>query len=222
MKRIVITGVILGILGNIQFAGAADLHAAGHAGHSGNVQKNMELSPAEEILYAMHQPMMDEPFVESGSVERDFLSNMIPHHQGAVDSAKLYLQYGENKKIREMAGAIISAQEKEIAYFKELLNDPQALGSVKISKKEYKKFAADEKKNMEQMMEAMMDVSFTVTDADRMFAKAMIEHHKGAVAASRQILAYTKDETVRRIAETIIADQEKEISEFQIALMQIK
>ena len=37
----------------------------------------------------MHMPMMNEEFVQSGNVDKDFIANMIPHHQGAIDFCKI-------------------------------------------------------------------------------------------------------------------------------------
>jgi uncharacterized protein (DUF305 family) len=37
------------------------------------------------------------------------------HHQGAIDMAKVELQYGKDQATKDLAQSIISAQEKEIA-----------------------------------------------------------------------------------------------------------
>ncbi|ODT26016.1 MAG: hypothetical protein ABS35_11510 [Kaistia sp. SCN 65-12] len=44
-----------------------------------------------------------------------FVCSMIPHHQGAIDMAKAELKYGDDPWAKEMAQAVITAQEKEIA-----------------------------------------------------------------------------------------------------------
>ncbi len=43
---------------------------------------------------------------------------MMPHHQGAIDMARIYLRDGKDPDIRRMAGKIITDQEREIAEFK--------------------------------------------------------------------------------------------------------
>ena len=44
-----------------------------------------------------------------------FVCSMIPHHQGAIDMAKAELKHGDDPWAKEMAQAVVAAQEKEIA-----------------------------------------------------------------------------------------------------------
>ena len=44
-----------------------------------------------------------------------FVCSMIPHHRGAIDMAKAELAHGDDPWAKELATAIIAAQEKEIA-----------------------------------------------------------------------------------------------------------
>ena len=47
--------------------------------------------------------------------DRAFIDAMIPHHESAIDMASVALENSENSEIRRIAGAIVDAQEKEIA-----------------------------------------------------------------------------------------------------------
>lgn len=51
----------------------------------------------------------------TGNPDVDVRLKMIPHHQGAIDMAKVALQYATDSSTKTMAEAIIAAQEKEIA-----------------------------------------------------------------------------------------------------------
>ena len=58
--------------------------------------------------------MMNAPHKMDGSIDEQFTSMMIPHHQGAVDMAKLYLPFAKDATLKILAQNIIAAQTKEI------------------------------------------------------------------------------------------------------------
>jgi uncharacterized protein (DUF305 family) len=60
----------------------------------------------------MHKDMA---IAYSGNADIDFVRGMIPHHQGAIDMAKIVLDHGKDAEIRTLAEGIIQAQESEIA-----------------------------------------------------------------------------------------------------------
>jgi len=68
--------------------------------------------PFDGVMQRMRGMMMQPP---SGNVDVDFVRQMIPHHQAAIDMAKIELERGTDPEIRALAETIIAAQEKEIA-----------------------------------------------------------------------------------------------------------
>ncbi|WP_378945961.1 DUF305 domain-containing protein [Mesorhizobium sp. ANAO-SY3R2] len=60
----------------------------------------------------MHQAMMTVEY--SGDADIDFARGMIPHHQAAVDMAKIVLKHGKDPEMRKLAEDVIAAQEAEI------------------------------------------------------------------------------------------------------------
>ena len=54
----------------------------------------------------------------STNIDAQFVSMMIPHHQGAINMAKVYLKYAKDKNLKAMAEQIVSSQQKEIEEMK--------------------------------------------------------------------------------------------------------
>jgi len=65
-------------------------------------------------------------------------------------------------------------------------------------------------KAMDQMHGPMME-GVMASDPDAAFVKGMIPHHKGAVAMAEIQLKYGQDPQLRKLAQEIIAAQDKEI-----------
>jgi uncharacterized protein (DUF305 family) len=63
----------------------------------------------QKMMADMHRPGY------TGNADVDFLAMMIPHHQGAVDMARLLLIHGKDPLTRKLAEEIIASQTTEIA-----------------------------------------------------------------------------------------------------------
>ena len=59
---------------------------------------------------------MNVPY--TGDADRDFVAGMIPHHQGAVDMARVELKYGKDPALKKLARDIIASQDEQIAFMR--------------------------------------------------------------------------------------------------------
>ncbi len=73
-----------------------------------------DLSFHRAMAEAMDRMTDDMAIPHTGDADRDFAAMMIPHHQGAIDMAKVQLQYGRDPILRRLAQAIIVEQQQEI------------------------------------------------------------------------------------------------------------
>ena len=65
---------------------------------------------------AAMKTMMNAMHVKStGNVDLDFVTMMVPHHQGAIDMAMAVLRHGRNERVKRIAQEIIITQQQEIA-----------------------------------------------------------------------------------------------------------
>jgi uncharacterized protein (DUF305 family) len=72
--------------------------------------------------------------------------------------------------------------------------------------------------NQTAMHRMMSDMHIAPTgDVDRDFSAMMIPHHRGAIAMAQAELRYGRNESLRRIAQEIIVDQQQEIAVMRLA-----
>jgi uncharacterized protein (DUF305 family) len=89
--------------------------------HGGHVQHSTAAAapadtPATQAYRAANATMhKDMEIAFSNDPDADFVRSMIPHHQGAIDMAKVALQYGKDEQARKWATDVIREQERELA-----------------------------------------------------------------------------------------------------------
>lgn len=143
-----------------------------------------------------------------------FIDAMTPHHEGAVVMAQEALEKSSRPEIRELAEAIIAAQEQEISEMKEWRaawypsapNEP-----VMYSAEMGHTMAMSEEMRSSMMMN--MDLGAADAEFDLRFIEAMIPHHEGAVAMAQEALEKSDRPEIRELAEAIITSQQAEIDQ---------
>ena len=73
-----------------------------------------------QAMTVMDQGMKQAPM--AGNPDHDFAAMMIPHHQGAIDMAKVELLHGKDPVLRRLAQEIIVTQQQEIVVMRRQLD----------------------------------------------------------------------------------------------------
>ncbi len=171
--------------------------------HSATVTANgTDSTKGYETVMAVMMKGMMQPM--TGKSELDFVQGMLPHHQGAIDMAKVVLQFGKDPEIKKLAENVVKAQQGEIAVMKDWLAKANPATFTVVP---------DSAKANEQAMSMMMkNMSATYTgNADVDFVNGMIPHHQGAIDMAKVAQQYVKDTLLLKLAGDVVGAQEGEI-----------
>jgi uncharacterized protein (DUF305 family) len=150
--------------------------------------------------------------------DQQFIDLMVPHHQGAVEMARIAQVRGEHQEIKDLAAAIIQGQSAEIDQMKAwrlawygsdqtppmdqmpMLHDMPGMGAMAMTM------------NMAQEVEVLRNAP---EPFDRAFIDAMIPHHQSAIDAAQLAQQQAVHQEIKDRATAIIFDQQREIDQMQ-------
>ncbi|MGG5809234.1 CopM family metallochaperone [Falsiroseomonas sp. CW058] len=92
-----------------------------HGGHGAPRPGTQEPASTRELREVNSRMHRDMAIRFTGNADRDFAAAMIPHHQGAIDMARVQLRHGTDPEMRRLAEEVIRAQEAEIAQLRAFL-----------------------------------------------------------------------------------------------------
>ena len=156
-----------------------------------------------------HQQPTDQPVVVGepagyNSDDVEFATNMIPHHQQAVDMAAMVPTRTASQDMLVIARDISTDQQAEIRALQGMLNrwgEPAAPGMAPMS--------------MQGMVDqATLDrlMSLKGTDFDTLWMRSMISHHQGAIIMSQDEIAHGENHDAIEMAKRIVTAQQREIA----------
>jgi hypothetical protein len=88
-----------------------------HSNHTGEPDWSELIASMDKMHMAMGA------IKRSGDADVDFVRLMLPHHQGAIDMAKVQLLYGKDPQMRRLAQEIVTEQQLEIELMQHWLNE---------------------------------------------------------------------------------------------------
>lgn len=163
---------------------------------------------------SMFSGSMNGGFGMMSGVDKHFIEQMIPHHEGAVDMAELALQKSKRPEIKTLATAIIKDQTKEIvdmtAWYKDWFGGTVPKGSAG-------KMSGGMMSSGGMHMGGQEDMASleNAKDFDKAFLEAMIPHHQLALMMVQMLKAGSNRPEMLQLVENITVSQSKEIQQMQ-------
>ncbi len=198
---------IAGLVALVVVVGAAVFVFRDQLFRSVSVQPPSETAQVDKSsdTYKQYAAMTGETY------DRNFIANMIAHHQGAVDMAKLAQKNTKHQELKSMANDIISAQEGEISKMESWQKDWG-----------YPSTSADNM--MDHSAMGMMDSMAGMTaelegktgdDFDKAFVEQMIMHHQSAIDMAAPGEQNAEHQEIKDLTKAIISAQTKEIQQMK-------
>jgi len=130
--------------------------------------------------------------------EEQFIAEMIPHHQEAIDTAQIIVDQSQDPEIIILAQAIVKDQTTEVVMLKSWLKqwypDSTYVPTYKNMMRPFGKLAGHELEDQ--------------------FMEDMIMHHEWAIQMAEQVFDVTQRPEIVQFANNVIATQSDEINQF--------
>jgi len=144
-----------------------------------------------------------------------FATNMIPHHEQAIELSKLVADRSTNPELTALAGQIASVQQPEINIMNVFLVQWNENPEAGI-------YPGDGHAGHGQTMQGMVDdatmarlESLKGVEFDRLWLESMISHHQGAIEMAKAEIANGKNVDAIAMATTMVKTQEAEIGQMK-------
>jgi len=150
--------------------------------------------------------MARQMVMENGKYsDRHFIDAMVPHHQGAVEMARVALENAEHQEIKELSRNIISTQQAEIEELKAVKKEEFGTSQVPMQ------MSQQQMRGMGMMMNPQ-DLAHS-EPFDRAFIDAMIPHHQSAISMAQEALEESENSRIKELAGNIVSAQQEEIEQ---------
>jgi uncharacterized protein (DUF305 family) len=141
-----------------------------------------------------------------------FSQNMIPHHQQAIEMAKLVDSHTDRPELHKLADNIESSQSQEVSQLQCWL---RSWGKPATPPEGHGGHGKTEMPGMMSEADMRRLMASTGTEFDLMFVKMMAAHHQGAIDMAHTELKEGSLPEAKRLAQQIIDTQQAEIDQLQ-------
>ncbi len=143
--------------------------------------------------------------------DRKFLSNMIAHHQGAIEMANLALTNASHQEIKTLATAIVSTQSSEVTNmtdWQKTWGYPASSGTMMMDHSSMG--MENTNAGMMQSLDGKTGEAF-----DKAFLEQMIMHHQSAINMAATGKTNAEHQELKYLTVAIVSAQTKEIQQMK-------
>jgi Uncharacterized protein conserved in bacteria len=157
------------------------------------------------ILSQMVDNMMNVP--ESNSISRNFILQMIPHHEAAIEMSRNLLQYTTNEDLQDIALDIIVTEGEGVEAMQRALNRCSTITNDNNDILNYQRaYQAIIRTSVDAMINVQMG-----DNIDLDYINAMIPQQEGAISMAKNALRFNVCREVKGIIDAIIIFQSREV-----------
>ncbi len=150
----------------------------------------------------------------AGTIDKHFIEQMIPHHEGAIAMANLALQKAKHSEIKTLAQEILKAQTSENQEMRSWYQDWFG-GTVPKVNTGMMGGGMMSQSGMHMGGQEDMTALENASDFDKTFIEEMIPHHQLAIMMANMLQSGTNRPEMQQLAKNIISSQSKEIQQMQ-------
>ena len=147
------------------------------------------------------------------SADVAFAQGMVPHHEQAMEMTGLVATRTSNPRVIDLAKRISGSQQPEI----DRMNGWLKAWNTTVKASSHSSHGHSDSHGMVDLGNL---ADLDDTEFDRQWLALMIQHHRGAVEMAQKHLTAGTDPEARKLAQDVIAHQQKEISEMESLLPQ--
>lgn len=166
-------------------------------------------APEDHSVHTTDEPAITGQPAGFDADDVAFVTNMIPHHEQAVELSELVPDRSTNQELIALANQISAAQQPEINAMKVFLvqwneNPQDGTGGHQGH--------ADMQGMVDEATMAKLQ-SLNGAEFDTLWLQSMISHHQGAIEMAKAEIANGQNVDAKRMAQNIIDTQQAEISQ---------
>jgi len=161
------------------------------------------------ILERMIQGMTGAELTDS--ISRNFIVQMIPHHEAAIEMSQSLLRYTTFTPLRQIACGIVEEQTKSIADMRAAL---EACGGLLSPEQDLCLYQRRFQQITGRMFRRMDDAPAS-NNLNVDFMREMIPHHEGAIQMSENALCFPICPELKPILRAIIVSQRKGVRKME-------